>query len=161
VVLSYFCFCFAFSQAVNAQGTPASSEDRDFISPDKQWEYKAPSAGEDARIVKTGSNETAVSLVDDCDIGCENASVIWAPDSKRFAFNRGDGKERLTSVYELREGKWQELQLLGEDDRISRRTYDIVKAQAKRKGLPKKTFLHMQWSTERAINWIDPRTLSV
>jgi len=131
------------------------------VSPDKQWEYKAPSAGEDARIVKAGSNDIGISLVDDCDIGCEHASVLWAPDSKHFAFNRGDGKERLTSVYELREGKWQELQLLGEDDAIQHRTDDIIEAQAKRKGLPKKTFLHMQWSTARAISWIDPSTLTI
>jgi hypothetical protein len=161
VVLSCFCLCFAFSQPVNAQQPASTSEDSGLVSPDKQWEYKAPSGSEDARIVKAGSNEIAVSLVDDCDIGCEHASVLWAPDSKHFAFNRGDGKERLTSVYELREGKWQELQLLGEDDPISRRTYDIIKAQANRKGLPKKTFLHMQWSTDRAINWIDPSTLTI
>jgi hypothetical protein len=137
VVLSSFCLCFAFSQPVNAEGSASTSEDSDFVSPDKQWEYKA-SGSEGARIVKAGSNEMAVSLVDDCDIGCDHASVLWAPDSKRFAFNRGDGKERLTSVYQLREGKWQKLQLFGEDDPISHRTYDIVKAQAKKKGLPKK-----------------------
>ena len=161
VVLSCFCLCFAFSQPVNAQQSPSTSEESGLVSPDKQWEYKAPSAGEDARIVKAGSNDIGISLVDDCDIGCEHASVLWAPDSKHFAFNRGDGKERLTSVYELREGKWQKLQSLGEDDTISRRTYDIVEAQAKRKGLPKKTFLHMQWSTARAISWIDPSTLTI
>jgi hypothetical protein len=161
VVLSYFCLCFAVSQSVDAQPSASTSEDNGLVSPDKQWEYKAPSAGEDARIVKAGSDDMAISLVDDCDIGCEHASVLWAPDSKRFAFNRGDGKERLTSVYELREGKWQKLQSLGEDDAIAHRTYDIVKAQANRKGLPKKTFLHMQWSTDRAINWIDPSTLTI
>jgi len=152
--------CFAFSQPVNAQRSASTSEDSGLVSPNKQWEYKAPGAGEDARIVKAGSNEIAVSLVDDCDIGCEHASVLWAPDSKRFAFNRGDGKEHLTSVYQLRKGKWQKLQLFGEDDPISHRTYDIVKAQAHKKGLPKKTFLHMQWSTDRAISWIDPNTLT-
>jgi hypothetical protein len=136
VVLSCLCLCFAFSQPVNAQRSASTSEDSGLVSPDKQWEYKAGSGSEDARIVKAGSNEIAVSLVDDCDIGCEHASVLWAPDSKGFAFNRGDGKERLTSVYELREGKWQKLQSLGEDDAIQRRTYDIIKAQAKRKGLP-------------------------
>jgi hypothetical protein len=161
VVLSCFCLCFAFSQPVNAQQSASTSEDGGLVSPDKQWEYKTPSAGEDARIIKAGSNETDISSVDDCDIGCEHATVLWAPDSKRFAFNRGDGKERLTSVYELRKGKWQELQLLGEDDPISRRTYDMVKAQASEKGLPKKTFLHMQWSTDRAISWIDPTTLTI
>jgi hypothetical protein len=161
VLLSCSCLYFAFSQPVNAQRSASTGEDSGLVSPDKQWEYKAPSGSEDARIVKAGSNETAVSLVDDCNIGCEHASVLWAPDSKRFAFNRGDGKERLTSVYELRKGKWQELQSLGEDDPISRRTYDIVKAQANKKGLSKKAFLHMQWSTDRAISWINPSTLII
>ena len=160
-VLSCVCLCLALSQPVNAQQSASTSEGSSFVSPDKQWEYKAASAGEDARIVKAGSNDTAISLVDACDIGCEHASVLWAPDSKRFAFNRGDGKERLTSVYQLREGKWQQVQSLGEDDTISRRTYDIVKTQTKKKGLPKKTFLHMQWSTARAINWIDPSTVTI
>jgi hypothetical protein len=161
VVLSYFCLSLAFSQPVNAQPSASTSEDSGLVSPDKHWEYKAPNEGEDARIVKAGSDDMAISLVDDCDIGCKHASVLWAPDSKRFAFNRGDGKERLTSVYELREGKWQKLQSLGEDDAIAHRAYDIVKAQANRKGLPKKTFLHMQWSTDRAVSWIDPNTLTI
>ena len=159
--LSCFCLCLAFSQPVNAQQAASTINDNGLISPDKQWEYKAPSGSDDAKIVKAGSTEIAVSLGDDCDIGCEHATVLWAADSKRFAFNRGDGKERLTSVYELREGKWRQLQSLGEDDAIQRRTYDIVKAQANRKGLPKKTFLHMQWSTARAVNWIDPDTLTI
>ena len=159
--LSCFCLCLAFSQPVNAQQAASTINDNGLISPDKQWEYKAPSGSDDAKIVKAGSTEIAVSLGDDCDIGCEHATVLWAADSKRFAFNRGDGKERLTSVYELREGKWRQLQSLGEDDAIQRRTYDIVKAQANRKGLPKKTFLHMQWSTARAVNWIDPNTLTI
>jgi len=161
VVLSCFCLCFAFSQPVHAQPLATTREGSGLVSPDKQWEYKAPSGSDDARIVKAGSNEIAASLVDDCDIGCEHTSVLWTPDSKRFAFNRGDGKERLTSVYDLRDGKWQKLESFGEDDAIQRQTYDIVKRQANRKGLPKKTFLHMQWSTVRAINWIDPSTLTI
>lgn len=161
MVLGCFCLSFALSQSVNAQQSPSPSKDSGLISPDKQWEYKAPSGDEEARIVKAGSDELAVSLVDNCDIGCEHATVLWAPDSKRFAFNRGDGKERLTTIYQLRGGKWEQLQLLGEDDALSQRTYDIVHAQAKRKGLPKKTFLHMQWSTDKATKWIDPSTLTI
>ena len=162
MVLSCFCLCFAFRQPIGAQPLAAvTREGSGLVSPDKQWEYKAPSGSDDARILKAGSDEMAVSLVDDCDIGCEHASVLWTPDSKRFAFNRGDGKERLTSVYQLREGKWQKLQSFGEDDAIQRGTYDIVKTQADRKGLPKKTFLHMQRSTVRGIKWIDPSTLTI
>jgi hypothetical protein len=161
VILSCFCWCLALSAPINAQQSPSTDQDSGSISPDKQWEYKPATGDEDPRIVKAGTNEMAVSLVDDCDIGCEHASVLWAPDSKHFAFNRGDGKERLTSIYGLREGKWEQLKSLGEDDEIQDQTYKIVDAQAKRKGLPKKTFLHMQWLRVEAKSWIDSSTLTV
>src|SRR5436190_607471 len=53
----------------------------DRVSPDKQWEYHS-----DARIVKAGTSQAVLDLSKS---EPENAKIVWAPDSKRFAFNYG------------------------------------------------------------------------
>lgn len=128
------------------------------LSPDKKWEYIG---GDTPELVKAGTSETVLGFSGQCDIGCANTSVSWAPDSKRFAFTRGDGKERLTAVYQLQENKWAQVKAFGEDDQIANQAYDIVKAQADRKGLPGKTFLHQQWWRVEANGWIDRNTLVI
>src|SRR6266496_4213340 len=55
----------------------------DRVSPDKQWEYH--SAGRE-RIVKAGTSQTVLDLSEELP-DLENAKIVWAPDSKRVAFN--------------------------------------------------------------------------
>src|SRR6266496_5573715 len=61
------------SPETTAQPTPSS------VSPDKKWEYKAPTE-EGPKLVKTGTYEIAADLSDVCDISScgDYASVIWA-----------------------------------------------------------------------------------
>jgi DNA-binding beta-propeller fold protein YncE len=131
------------------------------LPPDSQWEYRTGLENNAPGIVKAGAGESALDLSEDCDIGCSHAKVLWAPNSKLFAFVRGDGKERLTSVYQLREGKWVRLKSLGDDDEIMKRANSIVDAQAKKHELPKNSFLHQQFWTVEADRWIDTSTLTV
>jgi hypothetical protein len=132
----------------------------DFPARESQyWQRLPASDNEEPRIVKAGTDKVGMNLSDDCDNTCENARVLWAPNSRRFAFNYGNAKESLTSIYELRGDEWIRLKTLGEDDEIAHRTDNIVRAQANRKGLPKKTFLHMRsWEVD-ANRWIDSSTL--
>ena len=160
-VLNCFCSCFTITAPIHAQQSPPGGQGSSLLSPDKQWEYQPAADNEDPKIVKAGTNKIGVSFADDCQIGCAHARVLWAPNSTRFAFICGDGKTRETFLYQLRGDEWVKLRSLGEDDEIEHRAYNIVKAQAKRDGLPKNTFLHMQWSTVEANRWIDSSTLTV
>src|SRR5882724_10302130 len=68
------------------------------VSPDGKWEFRAGAAGEqdDFVIVKAGSVETSLVLSEKeyADGLAEAlgrvpgyANIVWAPDSKRFAYN--------------------------------------------------------------------------
>src|SRR5438093_2189084 len=60
----------------------------DRVSPDKQWENHS-----DARIVKAGTSQAVLDLSKS---EPENAKIVWAPDSKRFAFNYGQTCKHCT-----------------------------------------------------------------
>ncbi len=97
------------------------------ISPDKQWEYQYSPAtkgdprtgvrsdGVPPRIVKAGTSEVVADLSDALPWGglntTQEAEPVWAPDSKRVAFNyvvperRSDGFGQ-TVLFELRNDKW-------------------------------------------------------
>jgi hypothetical protein len=138
---------------------PTASPNPSSLSPDKKWEY---SGGDTAKLVKAGTNEVALTFSEECDLGAlgEHSAVLWAPDSKRFAFySCGAGKEHLTLLYQLRDDHWVALER--PRDELFQRAGNIIEAQAKRKGLPKKTYLHMQWWTVKPERWLDSSTLVV
>jgi hypothetical protein len=108
--LAFLCasFCLALeTRRVNGQ---------ERISPDKQWEYQY-SEGVGPQIVKAGTTEVVLDLSDA--LPSENngltankkAEPVWAPDSKRVAFNyilhehKSDGWG-TTVLFELRDNKW-------------------------------------------------------
>jgi len=71
----------------------ASSSSTSSVSPDKQWEYKCDEYGLGQcapEIVKAGTTDVVIDLEEELGaIGqyANRAEVVWAPDSKRFAFN--------------------------------------------------------------------------
>src|SRR4029077_15321034 len=82
------------------------------ISPDKQWEYQWPD-GEKPVILKAGTTQTVLDLSENEAVPFQWASeakVVWAPDSKRFAFNyRAGSRYNTTALYQLRGDKWMAL----------------------------------------------------
>jgi uncharacterized protein YecT (DUF1311 family) len=82
-------------------------------SPDKKWEFVG---GEQPRILEAGTNQVVLDLSEDRGRG----GLVWAPDSKRFAFNysvhghRGYTFESV-AFYELRGGKWVALHSPADD----------------------------------------------
>src|SRR5213080_4916832 len=114
------------SPETTAQPTPSS------VSPDKKWEYRPDESA--PKILKAGTDEMALDLSDQpAGNGFSFATVIWAPDSKRFAFNYGQGREHATSLYQLRGDEWKALK--SPDDELSDITDKLIAAQLKRSGL--------------------------
>jgi len=98
--------------------TPSSSSGS--VSPDKKWEYKCAEYGLDQcapEIVKAGTTEVVLDLDEEQEVHgpeARQAEVIWAPDSKRFAFNYSPLHAHHTRVecvafYQLRDGEWSAL----------------------------------------------------
>jgi hypothetical protein len=95
------------------------------------------------------------------------ATVIWAPDSKRFAFNYGQGRTHGTLLYQLRDEKWVALDSPSEDNDIEKRANDIVADQLKAQGLSEKKlseqgkYLRLIWWTVNVDRWVDSNTAIV
>jgi hypothetical protein len=94
----------------DSSGTPGIFAS-DWVSPDKQWEYRCAD-GNWPEIVKAGTTQVVLDLSKDLDVPHANdAEIVWAPDSKRFAFNYSPPHASHTSYetiafYELRGDKW-------------------------------------------------------
>jgi uncharacterized protein YecT (DUF1311 family) len=151
------------SSVSDAEPSPRPTPDS--FSPDKKWEYKPPTGDHGPQIVKAGTDEVAGDLSDDCGIGScgEGASVLWAPDSKRFAFNWGQGRTHHTSFYQLRDDRWQSVKPAPDDEASSRLDKKIA-AQLKQEGqseqkLSKKgLYLRFIWQDVKVDRWIDSNT---
>jgi DNA-binding beta-propeller fold protein YncE len=128
------------------------------VSPDKQWEYRCSDAGEGAGIVKAGTTEAGLDLSENVPPQWANeARVVWAPDSKRFALNyRAGGRYNATALYQLRGDKWVELR--SPEDDTSRLLKRAQAAQFAKMHLPKKTYQRRIWDTWKVRKWTDANT---
>ncbi len=87
------------------------------VSPDKQWEYQDSDEIE-PRIVKAGTSEAVLDLSgalpskrNGTNTDNRETKAVWAPDSKRVAFNYVAHEHRsngfgTTVLFELRDDKW-------------------------------------------------------
>jgi len=134
----------------SSDNTADTTADNTSISPNKGWEYRSYSTEQDAKIVNHSTNQVVLDLSDQGPGG-----VLWAPDSKRFAFNYGRGRTHEASLYQLRDDQWVALESLDE-------VYDIaqkaITAEVKKRGLSKDTDLRLIWWTVEMDRWIDSNT---
>jgi uncharacterized protein YecT (DUF1311 family) len=127
----------------------------DRVSPDKQWEFHF-----DDRIVKAGTTQTVLDLSES---GPENAKLVWAPDSKRFALNYSQTCKHCTydtiAFYQLREDKWVALRSL-----VDERSERGQLAQLAKDHLPKSAHERRIWRSQpthdllKVREWIDANT---
>jgi hypothetical protein len=94
------------------------------VSPDGKWELRPSAASEqdDFVIAKAGSNETSLVLSEEEYVdglaealgrAPAYANIVWAPDSKRFAFNLQPAKASQTAqFYQLDGNTWRKLDSL-------------------------------------------------
>jgi hypothetical protein len=100
------------------------------LSPDKKWEYDCPQSIEyecAPEVVKAGTNETVVDLDGDLNVYGKystRSNIVWAPDSKRFAFNFSQPAAHAfyetLAFYELHGDKWEMLESLANANPISK-----------------------------------------
>jgi uncharacterized protein YecT (DUF1311 family) len=153
------------SQLEHDKASAVSQSKPSPVSPDKKWEYKPATDNRGPQIIKAGTSESAGDLSDDCDIGScgDSASVLWAPDSKRFVFYWGQGRTHHSSFYQLRVDHWESLKPPPEDE-LSERLHNDIAAQLKQKGqseekLEKKgLYLRFLWQDVKVDRWIDSNT---
>jgi hypothetical protein len=133
-------------------------------SPDGKWEYHLLGPNDEQSldqtpvVVKADTDDVAVKLPEDAvNSFLRSAFVVWAPDSKRFAFNYQAGSRYVTTgVYELRSGKWQRVR---SPEKEASQTLERAKAaQIREAKLPASIYQRRIWDTFRVIKWPDART---
>lgn len=137
------------------------------ISPDGKWEFRLAEADEEQDsgggfvIAKRGSKETSVALSEEAEVRfAEYAKVIWAPDSRRFAFNYQAGlRYKDMQFYQLDGEEWRELDAPGTDDAINAPINRSMAAQRKKLKLPPKKTGRPISDGGQVRKWIDPGTV--
>ena len=131
----------------------------DRVSPDKEWEYHY---GAGPIIVKAGTSQTVLDLSEEM-VEAGNVNIVWAPDSKRFAFNYSQTCKHCTNdtiaFYQLRDDKWVALRSL-----VDERSERGQLAQLAKDHLPKSAHERRIWRSQpthdllKVREWIDANT---
>jgi sugar lactone lactonase YvrE len=147
---------------VDPSGTPSTFAS-EWVSPDKQWEYKPWVDGHGPGIVKAATTQVVLDFSEELNVsGTGEPEVVWAPDSKRFALNYSPPHAHHTTYetvafYQLRDDKW--VALHSPVDGASERAQ---LAQLARKYSPRNTYRKGDSSPVRdnlkARSWTDANT---
>jgi hypothetical protein len=145
--------------SVVARAEENKPEGTTFLSPDKKWEFRFDSKG-NPEIARAGEAEAVLQLYDKCSGGADACKPpVWAPDSKRFAFNAStEIRYQPTSFYQLKDDKWEELPA---PDAIGTALEKAETAQMKKKGVSRKVSLRLISNPIRTIKWTSADTAVV
>jgi hypothetical protein len=125
-------------------------------SPDKKWDYVN---GNPPELLNANTSRIALEFPEN---GAYYSAPVWAPDSRRFAVNYGQGVRVHDSwIYQLSHGEWKELRTLGDDDQIWAAANKNITAQGKAKGLPENVYLRLIRQSVQVHQWLDPSTVIV
>lgn len=142
--------------------TTARTEESDepsSVSPDKKWAYRV--VGDVPAIVRKETGEVVLKFLDEGNfIGGDAGEVLWAPDSRRIAFNYRAGTRYSTcSVYELTGEKWKALpDLETKAAKVIEMMARSEQRQRKRLGATKSAYRRRIDDTWKVRRWIDADT---
>ena len=134
-------------------------------SPDGHWEYRYTDDIEGV-IVKAGTTEIVLDVADNIPRP-QHATVLWAPDSKRFAFTASPPHVSHTSfdtttVYQLRGNKWEPADPIANEESHVPQVTQLMKGR-----LPQSKDLQRMYKSSpirdivRAVKWIDGDSLVI
>ena len=142
-----------------AVGLRGADEDVSTFSPDKKWEYRM--VEDEPAIVRAESGEVVLKLGKEGGVAASNSTeVLWAPDSRRVAFNYRAGTRYYTcAVYELAGEKWKELpDLETKATKVAEMIARSEQRQRKRQGATKNAYRRRINDTWQVRRWIDADT---
>jgi hypothetical protein len=144
--------------ASNCWGEEKDADAKRFPSPDKKLEYRLKEEG-GAEIVKVKTGEVVLDLKEAAEtaLATESGKVVWAPDSRRFAFNYRAGARYYTcSVYELAGTTWKALPDFPTNSKAVDEAIERCEQQeVKKLGLPKgahRRRLNDTWKVHRSLD---------
>jgi hypothetical protein len=130
-----------------------------FVSPDKKWEYRIVN-GDTVALVRAGEEKPAIELSQGEGLKVESGKLVWAPDSRRFAFNfRAGGKYYSFEVYELAGTTWQKLpDVEGNAEKVSQLIERSEREQLKKIRRAKGATPNSVMDKWRVRRWLDADT---
>ena len=153
--------------AANEEVPPAKQEKGwkvNIVSPDGQWELRFIPAVEEKEaafvIVKRATQQTAVALSEEAaGTFADAARIVWAPDSKRFAFHYKPGLRYQTlQLFQLDGEEWRGLASPDEDEATHASIRRSVAAQRKKLKKPPDEPGRPISAECEVRRWLDPRT---
>ena len=144
------------------------------LSPDKNWEYDCPESIEyecSPEVGKAGSDDIVVDLDGDLNVYgkySKRSNIVWAPDSKRFAFNfpqpAAHAFYETLAFYELHGDKWEMLESLANANPISKAISKAISgglaAERKKQHIKAKATGAIE-IVAKVHEWTDPNTVLV
>ena len=150
LVTSLLCLLAKMAPAAEDQGASTSS-------PDKKWDYRVVEG--QAAIVRAENGEVVLKLSGE-DESPAAGTILWAPDSRRVAFNYRAGTRYYTcAVYELAGEKWKALpELEVKATKVVEMISRAEQRQRKRQGATKSAYRRRINDTWEVRRWIDADT---
>ena len=134
VLIAVSYACLGLCAQMHAQ-SPSPSEVKN-LSPDKKWEYDCPQSIEyecAPELLEAGSGDREVDLDGDLNVYgkySKRSNIVWAPDSKRFAFNFPEPAAHAfcntVAFYELHGDRWEMLESLTKANPISKTISKVI-----------------------------------
>ena len=139
-------------------GLWAADEEASVISPDKKWAYRQ--VDDEPVIVRAESGEVVLKLGEEGGVAPHSGKVLWAPDSRRVAFNyRAGTRYYPCAVYELAGEKWKALpDLETKATKVVEMIARSEQRQRKRQGATKNAYRRRINDTWEVRRWIDADT---
>jgi hypothetical protein len=144
------------------------------LSPDGKWKYDCRESIKYeclAEVVNAATNEVAVDLDGDLNVYgkySKRSNLVWAPDSKRFAFNfPGPAPHAFyesVAFYQLRSDNWVLLQSLAKTNPVSKaisRAIDARLAAERTKKHLKAKATSASDVVTKVHEWSDPDTVII
>lgn len=143
--------------ALGAQESEAESKPQ--LSPDKKWEYRILN-DDMAALVKVGEEKPTIELSEGEMLKIESGKLVWAPDSRRFAFNfRAGGKYYSFELYELAGTTWKKLPEVEETaTTVSEMIERSDRQQLKKLKAPKDATPNSVRDKWQVLRWLDDDT---
>jgi hypothetical protein len=141
-----------------------AEDEKKLSSPDGQWRFEIAD-GQFPEIHRTGKTEPALDLTEnDRSVPhADSAEVVWAPDSKRFAFNYSPPTAShstfvMTAFYQLRGDEWVLLHSPIVEDSQKKSFAELAKHLPKGVKPPRLWHGDPNRLTFKVRNWPDPDT---
>ena len=151
-----------FAFAADSAAEPAAGS----ISPDNKWECRLVAAGEEQGsdmvfvIARRGSDERSIVLSEEASgTFAQHSEIMWAPDSKRFAFNYKPAlRIHAVQFFQLKGDEWRELDSPDDDDAVTAPITRSMEAQRRKLKLPPKNAGRLIDVGCEVRRWIGPDT---